>query len=430
MNTSFCKLKIILSVVCILILIDSITLSWQSQTKPIAFAQREEIPWTGEILIDDSVPPGIDNHQTGMEGHHKYKFTFNVLNDNSIEGEGTGETNGGAFWPGGYNKMEQNDTFSVNGRYTPETGKVEFTFSDDSPSSVKYTCSYDCSDLRSLVRYSLLKYWHHSDWPPIDLENGANFVKSTSAGTGTGTVKLTIFGSCMIDIYADAFLPPWTPKGRVPNPNPLHDIDNPFSDRIRPYDKMKFDYHEFSTDNRNTPIKGGSARQWSYVELDICAKQPLIKKTHGIGESHGFRYEWQNGKLVEVEDRKTASDSGMSERIIKNGHDVIVHIKGAASLPHVKPSPDIDYEYKITLHQDGNYVLYHIEGAHDGFPAYQIYIGSTLVHFHTPKVAEGQNPLSPFNKGQSITSLFPPMEFDVEKTGKISKEEAYAPLNR
>ena len=30
--------------------------------------------------------------------------------------------------------------------------------------------------------------------------------------------------SCLVDIYASAFLPGWTPKGRIPNPSPFHDI--------------------------------------------------------------------------------------------------------------------------------------------------------------------------------------------------------------
>ena len=67
---------------------------------------------------------------------------------------------------------------------------------------------------------------------------------------------------------------------------------------------MRYDYHEFSTDVRNYPDKNKSARQWSYVVVDLCATEPLVKKMHGIGLSHGYRLAYDKTKdtLVEIEE--------------------------------------------------------------------------------------------------------------------------------
>jgi hypothetical protein len=244
-------------------------------------------------------------------------------------------------------------------------------------------------------------------------------------------------------IYADAFLPPWTPQGRVPNPDPGARLLSNLPDVQMPPTTEVYGYHEFSTDNRNTalngaPWNGGSARQWSYVQIDLCSQNPEVKKAHGVGESHGFRYVWKDKKLTEVEDKQTASDEGMTETIRKVGDLTIVDIKAATAIPFVAASPTIDYTYEIWLRLKGSKVSYHIEGGLDGFPGYSVFIGDTLVCFHTPKKLEGQNPLSPFNAGQSLASLFPPLDFTAQEicnyatgetngNGEISLDGAYSP---
>ena len=221
-------------------------------------------------------------------------------------------------------------------------------------------------------------------------------------------------------------------EGKIPNPGPINDITTDDLGNPLPIEDRYYDYREFGTDNRNAPMKGGSARQWSYAEVDICNEQtPLVDKKHGIGESHSYRLvtDKNTGKLVEVEEKKTASGGGMSETVSRSGDNVVVNLKGATSIPFVKGSPDIDYDYTIVLwKEEGDKVVYRVSGEHDGFPAYEIFIGSVNVYFHTPKINEGQNPLSPFNAGQSLASLLPPAEFKVSKNGEIAQAEAYAPL--
>lgn len=237
--------------------------------------------------------------------------------------------------------------------------------------------------------------------------------------------------SCLVDIYVDSFLPPWTDKGRIPNPAPLHVISDPETHKPLPPELQTRDYHEFSTDNRNTPSKGGSSREWSYVVVDMCSPDKyLVKKLHGIGESHGYRQVWKDGTWVEAEDKARAGSAGMKEDITKSGDKIVVRIDAASPLPlvHIKGvsvAPDIDYHYTITLSKDENNIIADITGQHDGFPAFQIYIGKVLADFHTPKKTQGQSPFSPFNEGQTLLSLFGSGDIDVTKSISIKKSEAY-----
>jgi Protein of unknown function (DUF3238) len=178
------------------------------------------------------------------------------------------------------------------------------------------------------------------------------------------------------------------------------------------------------------PQKGASARQWSYAVVDLCSDDKVaVKTSHGVGESHGYRFAYyeKTGGLIEVEEKKTASDQGMTETITKTGDkSATVRFTGATAIPFIV-APAIDYDFTIQLSKDENTgnIIYTIQGAHDGFPAYEIFIGTDNVYFHTSKVEQNQSPLSPFNKGQTLFSLLPPMEFPVSKNGQIPENNAY-----
>jgi hypothetical protein len=44
----------------------------------------------------------------------------------------------------------------------------------------------------------------------------------------------------------------------------------------------------------------------------------------------------------------------------------------------------IDFDIRVSLRRDGENVKYVIDGAHDGFPAYSVYIGSKLAYNYSP----------------------------------------------
>jgi len=113
----------------------------------------------------------------------------------------------------------------------------------------------------------------------------------------------------------------------------------------------------------------------------------------------------------------------MKETIQKVGDVVKVKLEGSAVIPFVSAAPAIDYSYEIWLRLKDNKVSYHIEGGLDGFPAYSVFIGDTLTCFHTPKKSEGQSPLSPFNAGQTLASLLPPLDFSAMEICNYAPEE-------
>ena len=221
---------------------------------------------------------------------------------------------------------------------------------------------------------------------------------------------------CMTDIWISAFLPPYSNDGRIPNPVPF-----PTGNTSGTFD---FLYHSFGTDNRNEPKKMDSARIWNYFIIDLCEYSDFVKfHKSGIGQSHGYKNEIRDGKHIEAEYTARADKSGLDYgfKVLSNG-TYSIHVKSEVSNPLMKFAPDIDYELTINLDyiKNTNLINYSLYGSHDGFPAYEVFIGNTNIYFHTPKIQEGQHPLDPFNRGQTIASLFPPMEFNVTEKGTVT----------
>lgn len=90
---------------------------------------------------------------------------------------------------------------------------------------------------------------------------------------------------------------------------------------------------------------------------------------------------------------------------------VIAYFRAAASDPLVIPAPDIDWEFWVTIDSTNeSSPTYIFQGAHDGFPAYDIYINGKLIYGHDPRTT-----------GDGIFSLFAPMEYDqVYETGTLT----------
>jgi hypothetical protein len=125
----------------------------------------------------------------------------------------------------------------------------------------------------------------------------------------------------------------------------------------------------------------------------------------------------------------------MKEEVVSNQeNEITIRLTGVSALPLINgmvKAPDIDYIFVINLFKEKgqNKINYNLIGsAHDGFPAYEVFIGKQNVYFHTPKLEEGQSPfnINPFSLKQSLLSLFPPMEFDdIKESGEILLSQAY-----
>lgn len=410
-------------------------------------------PSRGTFAIDDITTAPLYT-RSGCQIWATYGYTPSAIAAYTEIGE---ERIGEVVTGDHYTYSEKGDPL-VAGHYTvkitPEEGPIADAGPDQSVNlgdqvTLDGSKSYDAKG--DELKYS----WVQTAGPPIQLSDASSSkptflaqLSNPSSGTSsdgenrtfrltventkgeTASDEVTIKISCRVDILVDAFLPGWTSKGRLPNPVQYDILMDDMTGKPLPLDKQVFDYHEFATDNRNTPLKGGSARLSSYVVVDLCSGNPLVEKQHKISPTRDYRMEYKGGKFVEVEDVGIANDKGMHEKVTKNGDKVLVQIDGAASNPFLATAPDIDYHVAILLWKEGNIINYTVSGNHDGFPGYEVFIGNKLVHFWTPKVEEGQNPLSPFNRGQSIFSLFGSGDIDVEVPhhpghGELPVDDAY-----
>ncbi len=80
-------------------------------------------------------------------------------------------------------------------------------------------------------------------------------------------------------------------------------------------------------------------------------------------------------------------------------HAVKLQLHASGALPLIRLSPNIDADIQIYLAHAGS-GQYKIDGSHDGFPAYELYIDRRLVYSHDP-IARNQTP----------ASLLPPSEW-------------------
>jgi hypothetical protein len=107
-------------------------------------------------------------------------------------------------------------------------------------------------------------------------------------------------------------------------------------------------------------------------------------------------------------DRKTASDEEIGATAVWQGKTLdtgtlTITLDASASNPIAIGAPAADAIIDVVVEfVNGAPTTYRVKGDHDGFPAYELYLGRTLVYSHDSN-ALAQTPLS----------LFPPMEFPV-----------------
>lgn len=106
-----------------------------------------------------------------------------------------------------------------------------------------------------------------------------------------------------------------------------------------------------------------------------------------------------------------ASTNGMQIAVTRlTNRKVRVDFSASAGNPLQLGAPAIDWAFTVTVDSTNSSVpTYTLTGSHDGFPGYDVYIGSQLIYGHDPTVT-----------GDGVGSLFPPMEYSVNTNGVVS----------
>lgn len=108
-------------------------------------------------------------------------------------------------------------------------------------------------------------------------------------------------------------------------------------------------------------------------------------------------------------DEALAGTGGMTISVTRlTDRKVEAYFRAAANNPLIT-SPDIDWEFTIIIDStDPMNPTYSLQGTHDGFPGYDIYIDSQFIFGHNPTLT-----------GEGPFSLFPPMEHSVNESGGL-----------
>jgi uncharacterized protein DUF3238 len=110
--------------------------------------------------------------------------------------------------------------------------------------------------------------------------------------------------------------------------------------------------------------------------------------------------------------RGTASTSNMHIDVTRvNGHQVKAHLYGGAGNPLVAGAPAIDWDLTLTIDTSGATPHWTLTGAHDGFPAYEVYVNGQTLYTYSPGPG-------PYGFGD-ILKLFPPLDVNVNASGDL-----------
>jgi hypothetical protein len=113
-----------------------------------------------------------------------------------------------------------------------------------------------------------------------------------------------------------------------------------------------------------------------------------------------------------LDDTGYASTSNMHVAVTRvNAKQVSIHLYGGASNPLVRGAPAIDWDLTLTIDTSGAKPHWTLNGAHDGFPAYELYINGQPIHTYSP----GPGPYG----FSDLLKLFPPLDVSVDRSGDL-----------
>lgn len=174
----------------------------------------------------------------------------------------------------------------------------------------------------------------------------------------------------------------------------------------------------FGGDGRGFDYSGGTNRSFQGVEVDPRRPSPIVSGpsvnfgvTNQYGSSNGASvvnkpYWWwviNAGATPTATARlgvTTANNNVQVTRLSPTQVKVTFFLKGPN--PLVPVAPPIQADIAVFIRGGGGIrPQYRIEGNHDGFPAYELYINGNLVYLYDPE-SSGK---SPYNLGGSLDEL-------------------------
>ncbi len=201
------------------------------------------------------------------------------------------------------------------------------------------------------------------------------------------------------------------------DPLGLYRVDTQM-DAFIPHDWLMVDPQSWvKGDNRDvspTPLGLGSQRQLqtATVEMEACLQNdPEIAQFSDINYSHMYTINYIGGTDRHI--KKKGTFTGSIEFIRTGPCDVQIKKRMHGKLPWpfgIIPAPAIDWEVVFDLHvremaSGGVRVYGTLTGKRDGFPGYEGYVMSRLIHSHDPR-----------KTGDFLLSLFPPMEYTINSS--------------
>jgi hypothetical protein len=115
-----------------------------------------------------------------------------------------------------------------------------------------------------------------------------------------------------------------------------------------------------------------------------------------------------------LHEQGTASTSSMHITVTPVSAQVVrVRLHGGASNPLVFGAPNIDWDLTLTIDASSSPTRWTLTGAHDGFPAHEVYVNGKTLYTYDPGPP-------PYSFIPHLIRLFPPLDVEVNRTGDLN----------
>ena len=245
-------------------------------------------------------------------------------------------------------------------------------------------------------------------------------------GMGTAATRLLVLGGAAVDLYADMFIP----EARVALPGiPRSTLGNAVVAHIRGDSRI-------DASGKAVFVKGGSSRAWTSAVIGMGELQPLLWSAHDTDYEQGYYdlnappgQQWRpplvwKPDTVDMSESAATGIGGSVNVTLDASIWLFGFPRSVPKKPRIFGGMDMPlscgYGYTVNLLITGDTVAYDVEGTHDPYPSFSLYLGQQLIYSYD-------------SKGHSMLNLVHPPGVglvDVDVSGTVPLSQAFAPLWR
>ncbi|MGE4170816.1 MAG: RHS repeat-associated core domain-containing protein, partial [Candidatus Margulisiibacteriota bacterium] len=365
-----------------------------------------------ELLLDITYAWNAQNRMTrytlnGITQTNKYQFSGPRYEKKETSPEGTETTR---YYPDDSLRLLSEKVTDAKGQKSYAyiyLGTQKLARISKNPATQKDEVSYFLNDALGTPAWITYEHTASPNAPVLVSQNlrdpwgnemGSTLFNQTPVRDFTGKQQDTL--SNLYDFgfrYYDSLLGTWIGKDLVPpdytsplslneylyalnNPTTYVDLDGREAYKVIitafiPYKTLPVPMIGLFHGDHRLPFQNGSSRIGQAIDIETnpkIAENPTVHYNVIVGKTIQYL---DNGKTAEAV-AKPIFEYAVSRTAANGGDNVHIDVTGHGANPLVPFSPAIDYNFSMDITPRGNGLppVVNLTGAHDGFPAYEVYL--------------------------------------------------------